>query len=81
MKGNEDIVNLLVEKGADLNIQVSPGFTAFILAAAAGNEKIVALLVDKGADVNIKSSGGNTALFFAVTFGHKTWFVDLPHLS
>ena len=48
----EDIVRLLLEKGADVNIQHG---TALSHACSVGSEAIVRLLLEKGADVNIQS--------------------------
>jgi|GEM_PF-2354620 len=49
---HEDIVDLLVFQGADLNAQNRLRHTPLHVAAAAGNEDIVTSLLEAGADVN-----------------------------
>jgi len=68
-KPNDDylqIVRLLLEKGADVNMsrtgKYSQGVTALMHCSVARNPELVKLLLDKGADVNAKSEGGATAL-------------------
>jgi ankyrin repeat protein len=59
--GNEDIVRLLLESGADVNAQLIGGRYGSALAAAQqqwGNEDTVLLLLESGADVNAQLSGG-----------------------
>ena len=53
MKGHEEVVKLLVEKGADLE---SKGYsrTPLSLAAMNGHEAVVKLLVEKGANLKSK---------------------------
>lgn len=60
---------LLVKRGAKLNLANNSGETALMLAANGGNEKLVRFLVDKGADVKLKSSAGTTALGYAKLSG------------
>ena len=68
--GNEKIVELLLEKGAD--IQVAPGNrTLLMIAAGNGNEKMVELFLEKGADVNAVDHRGWTALLFAAKKGNE----------
>jgi ankyrin repeat protein len=61
--GNLEIVKLLVEHGADVNLKNVKGNTALILAAQNDNFNIVKYLVEKGADVKIKNEYGKTALY------------------
>ncbi|KAK5635619.1 hypothetical protein RRF57_011331 [Xylaria bambusicola] len=56
--GHEEIVQLLVEKGADIESKDSIGRTPLLWAAEEGHQEIVQLLVEKGADVNSKSTSG-----------------------
>jgi ankyrin repeat protein len=51
-KGHEQIVRLLVEKGADANAQGGYYGNALQAASSEGHEQVVRLLVEKGADVN-----------------------------
>lgn len=61
-----DIVNLLCEKGANLNIQNSHGFTPVLCAADKNYTSIVKLLVKFGVDVNIPDNQGFSLLHKAV---------------
>jgi hypothetical protein len=60
--GNYDIIQLLVDHGADVLRTDDFGFTALHHAASAGAADVVELLLDKGADVHAKSYNGSTAL-------------------
>ncbi|MDA8576048.1 ankyrin repeat domain-containing protein, partial [Candidatus Marinamargulisbacteria bacterium] len=70
-KGHEEIVKLLLEKGADANLAQNNGCTALMLAAGVGNNNIVELLLEKGADANLAHNNGWTALMIAAQDGYK----------
>lgn len=54
-KGHVKIVELLVDRGADLNWRHEISrLTAFHLAALGGHKEVVKLLAAKGADINVK---------------------------
>ena len=61
---NSDIIELLLEKGADANIQDNDGYTALIWAVQKGDLQIVRLLLEAGAEVNIQNNMGDTALIW-----------------
>lgn len=61
--GHEGIVDLLIRKGADVNIQTkSHKYTALIMAVEFGHQAIVKKLVGNKANVNLAADGNNTAL-------------------
>ncbi|MDB5385335.1 MAG: putative ankyrin repeat protein [Planctomycetaceae bacterium] len=60
-----DVVQLLLEHGADCNAATDSGFVALFWAARYGHEKVVRALIDKGADVNAKDNDGLTAMKWA----------------
>jgi ankyrin repeat protein len=64
--GNLQIVKLLVENGADLNLQDSNGITALIHAVLHKNTAIVKYLVESGANIDIQDNETLNALFYAV---------------
>ena len=68
VKGRNQIVKLLIEKGADLNAG-----TPLIFAATDGHMEVVELLIANGADVNAKTNDqlGGTALHMTSNLGHK----------
>jgi ankyrin repeat protein len=65
---NKNIVQLLIEAGADINIQDRYGDTALILASMYGSKEIVKLLLKANANVNIQNDNGNTALMYALGY-------------
>ncbi|MEM8557957.1 MAG: ankyrin repeat domain-containing protein [Bacteroidota bacterium] len=69
--GNEAIVRLLLERGADVNLLNARGHTALDIAAFGGYDGIVRLLHEEhGARVN-HEGGEWTALIFAAGGGHE----------
>jgi len=68
---NKDIVKILIEAGADVNIQSKDGQTALIVVVGAGDEGIVEILVKAGADLDIKDALGVSARKYATIFNNK----------
>merc|ERR1719295_2508386 len=70
--GRLDMVQLLTEAGADLNIRDEDGSTALMCAAEHGHMEIVKLLMHHP-DINIsaKDNDGLTALSVAMEAGHR----------
>jgi ankyrin repeat protein len=71
-EGHTDIVKVLLDKGADIDVvdKSSIGTTALIIALKGSHTDIAELLVEKGADVKIKDRHGFTALMCASYFGY-----------
>jgi ankyrin repeat protein len=69
--GHEAVVQLLLEKGADVDAKDNDGGTALHKTAGSGHEAVVRLLLEKGADVDAKSNDGWTALHWAAESGHE----------
>lgn len=57
-----DMVNELIARGANLNLQNEKGDTALIVAATWGRDEMVKALIQSGADIYIDNSAGYTAL-------------------
>jgi len=53
--GHERVVDLLLQRGAEVNLQDSDSWTALMYAARYGHERVVELLLQHGADVNLRS--------------------------
>lgn len=68
--GYTELAQLLIDNGADLNVQGDRGNTPLHFAAQEGNLEIARLLVDAGADTHILSNVGATALTWASGYGH-----------
>ena len=60
------MIKLLLDYGADPNIQTHTGSNALITAAQRNYPKIVKLLLEKGADVQQQTSGGAQVLWLAI---------------
>jgi len=63
---NLEVVEMLLNAGADPNLAIDEGTTPLMVAAAHGVTEIVRKLIQKGANVNVKDSNGGTALMDAV---------------
>ncbi len=70
IKGNLEIVQFLIEKGAVVNAKDEDKQTAIHFASENGHIQIVQYLIEKGADVNAKDYYEQTALHFASEEGH-----------
>jgi ankyrin repeat protein len=60
-QGNRDVVELLLDRQADINAQTVYGETALTCTAAYGHRDVVELLVRRGADTNAQNRMGRTA--------------------
>ena len=65
LSGNDEVAEVLIGKGADINRIDKSGKTVLMAASMNGHFNLVRLLVDKGADVFLKNREGKTALEFA----------------
>jgi hypothetical protein len=65
----DDIVRLLVQKGADINSPIQ-GFSPLIVAAQEGFSEIVQTLIDAKVDMEARTPDGLSALMAAARDGH-----------
>ena len=75
MKGREDIVSLLLDRGANINAVGKECGTALVVAAYGGKTQIVSLLLDRGAEINKAGDDYGTALA-AAAFGGRIQMVS-----
>ena len=68
--GVEDIVRLLLMRGAALDQTNNLGWTAMMHAARYGHKNVVALLIQSNADINARNSLGASAITHAARGGH-----------
>jgi len=63
--GDVEVIQTLIQHGADVNKAATSGTTPLLLAAHEGNAPAVELLISQGANVNAKTREGWTALHSA----------------
>jgi len=69
-QGDEQLVELLVDQGAAVNIQNFVGETALFLAAARGFDRICTFLVENGGETRFVTLDGATPVHTAAAGGH-----------
>lgn len=69
-KGDKVRVQLLIDRGADVNLPRLDGITPLIAVAYTGDEGMAELLLKGGANPDQRRNDGNTALIIAVSKGH-----------
>ncbi|KAF8945107.1 hypothetical protein BGZ47_003248 [Haplosporangium gracile] len=80
--GHVDVMALLIEQGASLNILDQYGWSSLMLAAYAGKLDACKLLLAQGADPHIKTANGKNARSLSWDAGHKSIAVYITrHLS
>jgi hypothetical protein len=65
------IVRLLLEHGADINMQDEDGWTPLYVASKNGVLEVLRLLLEHGADVEVRNNDGETPLQEAANGGHN----------
>ena len=72
--GQERVVDLLLQRGAEIDQPNRKGQTALMHAATKGHERVVDLLIRRGADAKLQNREGVTALMGAATKGWEGVF-------
>lgn len=68
--GNNEIVKVLIDNGADVNITIRGGETPLHHAAKEGHMDVVKTLLDRKADLNAQDEKGERSLTLAAQNGH-----------
>ena len=71
-EANLEIVKILVENGADVNLVDNEGWTPAMRAALVGDAKIIDFLISKGAKLNQTNVVGESAIIHAATSSCST---------
>jgi ankyrin repeat protein len=72
-EGALDRVNLLLDRGANINAQSSLGNTALHMAILGGYEDLTHFLLQKGADIHLQNKQGKSAVQLAKEGGRFGW--------
>jgi len=76
LHGHADVVQVLLDHGADVDTAGPSGTTPLYHAAYEGHEAVVGMLLDSGADPNRADRHGQTPLHEAATKAIGEWLVD-----
>jgi len=68
--GNPEILGLLLERGANVNVQGSYGLTPLHVAAGEGRKEVVKALIAQGADLSVTDFENKTPVQLARERGH-----------
>jgi len=68
--GHLEIVRVLADEGANLDLAHESGATPVFMAAQEGHHEVLRLLVDNHAEVNRADKGGRTPAYMAARSGH-----------
>src|SRR3990167_2341358 len=69
--GHKSIVEMLIDKGANINHAKNNGVTPLFIAAENGHKDIVEIFINKGTDINRAQNQGVTPLLIAAQNGHN----------
>jgi len=69
--GHRDIIELLLDRGADIDGPGTYARSALIWAVNQGHDDIARLLLEKGADPHLEDEYGRTAADYARQYGHE----------
>ncbi len=69
--GHVEVVEMLIDQGADVNISNITGWTPFLKAALGGHVGIMKMLLAKGADPRATNKKGQNALALAQQQGKE----------
>ena len=69
-KGYQEIAQILIDAGADMNRRNGVGQTALMMAALVGKTAIIDLLLENGADPAIVDAAGNSVQSLALSQGN-----------
>ena len=69
-RGDPGVVNMLLERGADIDARNNGGFTPLMFAARQGHDQVIEILLNRGANANIRNERRETAADLARAANH-----------
>ncbi|KAH8830458.1 ankyrin repeat-containing domain protein [Flagelloscypha sp. PMI_526] len=81
LKGNEELVRMLCDLGADFDLTDNQGNTPLHYASSWGHIPVVQLLIEKGCQFNARNNEGFTASDYAYSFGTRDTLQDTARLQ
>ena len=69
-KPGADVVEVLIDAGADVEVKHNDGRSSLLVASRCGNLRVVEVLLKAGADVCVTDNKGETCLTLAAAKGH-----------
>ncbi|KAJ3837878.1 ankyrin repeat-containing domain protein [Lentinula raphanica] len=81
LKGNEELVRMLCDLGADFNLTDNRGNTPLHYASAWGHIPIVQLLIERGCQYSARNDDGFTASDYAYSFSTRDTLQDAARLQ
>lgn len=76
MRGNEELVRMLCEAGADVDLADNEGNTPLHYASAWGNVPIVQALIERGCQFNVRNNDGSTPSDYAYSMAIRDVLQD-----
>ncbi len=77
----QDVVEFLIEVGANINERDERGTTPLMLAARIGGSETIKFLLEKGANLNVKDNFGENCLWVALNAGRIDTFTTLVNAN
>ena len=69
-KGNNPLINILLDHGATIEARDNHGWTPLHDAASNGHQATAAFLLERGANIEARDNNGSTPLFYAISEGN-----------
>lgn len=76
--GQEEVVKILVERGAQVNVQSQNGFTPLYMAAQENHDGVVKYLLSKGASQTLATEVSIIFIFYSY-FDHSYTLIQIVH--
>lgn len=72
LNGQDDVIDLLLDAGSDIDILNAGLNSALLMAASKGHDLTIQRLLGRGADITIRNLKDRDVLFMAVLYGHRS---------